>query len=63
VLNQSTGELLPIASFEAGSNPVAVTLDPLGKFVYVANLSSSDVSAFAINHATGALTQITGSAG
>ena len=60
-IDQSTGELLPIAAYAAGSNPDAVTVDPLGKFVYVANLSSNDVSGYAINQATGALTQITGS--
>jgi 6-phosphogluconolactonase len=38
-----------------------VTVDPLGKFVYAANLSSNDVSGYAISQATGALTQITGS--
>jgi probable HAF family extracellular repeat protein len=60
-MDQSTGGLLPIASYAAGSNPDAVTVDPLGKFVYVANLSSNDVSGYAINQTTGALTQITGS--
>jgi probable HAF family extracellular repeat protein len=60
-IDQSTGRLLPIASYAAGSNPDAVTVDPLGKFVYVAGLSSNDVSGYAINQATGALTQITGS--
>ncbi len=38
-----------------------MTVDPLGKFVYVADGSSADVSGYAINQATGALTQITGS--
>jgi probable HAF family extracellular repeat protein len=60
-IDQSTGGLLPIASYAAGSNPDAVAVDSLGKFVYVANLSSNDVSGYAINQATGALTQITGS--
>ena len=60
-IDQSTGGLLPIASYAAGSTPDAVTVDPLGKFVYVANGFSNDVSGYAINQATGALTQITGS--
>jgi probable HAF family extracellular repeat protein len=60
-IDQSTGELLSIASYPAGTDPDAVTVDPLGKFVYVANQSSNDVSGYAINQATGALTQITGS--
>ena len=42
----------------AGTRPLSVTIDPSGKVVYVANSGSGDVSAYRINVATGALTQI-----
>lgn len=45
----------------AGSSPRGVTVDPSGTFAYVANGGSSNVSAYAINANTGALTEITGS--
>jgi 6-phosphogluconolactonase (cycloisomerase 2 family) len=35
-----------------------VTVDPSGRFAYVANSSSNDVSAYTINASTGALTSI-----
>jgi 6-phosphogluconolactonase (cycloisomerase 2 family) len=38
-----------------GTRPVSVTVDPSGKFIYVANIGSNDVSAFAINSNTGEL--------
>jgi DNA-binding beta-propeller fold protein YncE/tetratricopeptide (TPR) repeat protein len=41
--------------------PVSVTVDPSGKFAYVANTSSNNVSAFTIDVATGALTAVVGS--
>ncbi len=44
--------------FATGSYPASVTVDPRGKFAYVANSGSNDVSAYAINASTGALTSI-----
>jgi 6-phosphogluconolactonase len=44
--------------FVAGTSPHSITLDPSGKFAYVANSASNDVSAYAINASTGALTLI-----
>ena len=44
-------------NFPAGTGPFSVTVDPSGKFVYVANQISADVSAYAIDGA-GALTPI-----
>jgi 6-phosphogluconolactonase (cycloisomerase 2 family) len=38
-----------------------VTVDPAGKFAYVANGGSNNVSAYTINAATGALTPVAGS--
>jgi 6-phosphogluconolactonase (cycloisomerase 2 family) len=45
----------------AGANPSAVTIDPSGQFAYVPNAGSNNVSAYAINGTTGALTAVAGS--
>lgn len=42
----------------AGDFPVSVTVDSTGRFAYVANGSSNEVSNFRIDQATGALTEI-----
>jgi 6-phosphogluconolactonase (cycloisomerase 2 family) len=39
----------------------SVTVDPLGRFAYVANLNTSNVAAYKINSSTGALTAVSGS--
>ncbi len=72
-INPSTGALTQIvcgaagtagcgvtnpANFAAGSNPNSVTVDPTGKYAYVTNYYSSDISAYKINPDTGALTQV-----
>ena len=67
-INAATGALTRILcgggvgcignNFLAGNGPASVTVDPSGKFVYVANQSTNDVSAYTINAATGALTRI-----
>ncbi len=38
-----------------------MTVDPSGRFAYVANLDGDDVSAFTINSSTGALSAVAGS--
>jgi 6-phosphogluconolactonase len=44
---------------ETGDVPAGVAIDPLGKFVYVANTEPyNDVSAYTINPSTGVLTQV-----
>jgi 6-phosphogluconolactonase (cycloisomerase 2 family) len=43
-----------------GPGPNWIAIDPAEKFLYVANLLSSNVAAFTINATTGALTQIPG---
>jgi len=43
--------------FAAGFNPVSVTVDPTGRFVYVANGGDNTVSAYSIG-ASGALTPV-----
>jgi 6-phosphogluconolactonase len=68
-VNSNTGALTPIAGspFTAGTNPASVTVDPAGKFAYVANTgeeyagSTGSVSGFSIDATTGALTPIAGS--
>lgn len=47
--------------FKAGKEPVAISVDPTGRFAYVANAGSNTVSAFNIHHKTGALSAIHGS--
>jgi DNA-binding beta-propeller fold protein YncE len=52
--------LTPIAGspFAAGTAPNCVRVDPSGKFLYVVNEGSANVSAYSVNPATGILTQI-----
>ena len=69
-VNRSTGALRAIAGspFAAGHLPFSVTVEPSGRFAYVANncisardCSTGNVSAFTINSATGALRAVSGS--
>src|SRR5262249_62417919 len=50
-INNATGALTPVdgSPFAAGAGSQSVTVDPTGRFVYVANLGSNDVSAYTIN--------------
>jgi 6-phosphogluconolactonase len=59
----TTGALTPVpgSPFTTGLGPQGVTVDPFGRFVYVANLQSNNTSAYTIDPATGALTEIAGS--
>ena len=59
-INTSTGDLTSIGpNVAAGTTPFSVTVDPSGRYAYVANFGSpSDVSAYTINASTGALTSI-----
>jgi YD repeat-containing protein len=47
--------------FATGQNPLFVTLDPTGRFVYVANQGSNNVSAYTIDPNAGFLTPVFGS--
>lgn len=60
-VDSETGDIKEVARIKAGKQPVAVALDPLNRFVYVANAGSNTVSAFAINGSTGSLTEVEGS--
>lgn len=58
-----TGALTALASspISAGTSPTSITVDLSGKFVYVANYDSADVSAYSMSTTTGALSPIAGS--
>jgi len=62
-VNASTGALteVPGSPFTAGLDPANLVVDPSGRFVYVINRGSNDITAFSVNGSTGALTQIPGS--
>jgi 6-phosphogluconolactonase (cycloisomerase 2 family) len=59
-INPSTGLLsaVPGSPFTTGDFAVSVSVDPTGRFAYVANFNTHNVSAFAINANTGALSAI-----
>jgi 6-phosphogluconolactonase (cycloisomerase 2 family) len=50
--------MLGVQDFPAGTTPASVTVDPTGRFAYVANSGSTSVSAYAIDASSGALTSI-----
>ncbi len=60
----NNGSLVPMVNgpFATGIFPVGVTIDPRGKFLYVANFSSNTVGAYAIDTATGTPVGSVGSA-
>lgn len=62
-VNTAMGALteVPGSPFNAGLIPQSMALDPTGRFLYVANQESTDVTAFSINGSTGALTELPGS--
>jgi len=47
--------------YAAGKTPVAIEIDPSGRYAYVANKGSNDISAYRVHHQTGALTDMPGS--
>jgi len=47
--------------YAAGKAPVALVVDPTGRYAYVANAGSNDISAYRIHHQTGALSALPGS--
>jgi 6-phosphogluconolactonase (cycloisomerase 2 family) len=62
-INPVTGALTVVSGSPVAAelNPMSVTVDPTGRFVYVPNPGSGDVSAFTITPSVGSLTQIPGS--
>lgn len=62
--DETTGELTQVSGspFESGfPYEQALTIDPLGRFVYTVNLNPDGLGAYTINRTTGALTPILGS--
>jgi 6-phosphogluconolactonase len=58
-VNATTGELTgPISNATAGYDPWALTIEPNGKFAYVANIFADEVQVFGINATTGALSEL-----
>jgi 6-phosphogluconolactonase (cycloisomerase 2 family) len=53
-----TGVLTSIGTVAAGSLPSSIAIDPSGKFAYVTNFDSDNVSMYGIDADTGALTLI-----
>jgi 6-phosphogluconolactonase (cycloisomerase 2 family) len=61
-LIQLNGTLIAMQTpFKTDNLPDAVEVDPRGIYAYVANYNANDVSAYAIDRATGNATQISGS--
>lgn len=62
-MNPSSGALTeaPGSPFTAGLNPQQLIVDPTGRFLYVVNEQSQDITAFSINASIGALTELAGS--
>jgi 6-phosphogluconolactonase len=54
-LNEATGRLTDNGDFSAGTNPRDARIDPTGRFLYVTNQTSNDISVFQIDPATGGL--------
>ncbi len=61
LINQSTGALTPVSGGPyAAVGPQSVAIDPLGKFLYIANQNNNTIGAYSIDPATGALTGVPG---
>jgi 6-phosphogluconolactonase len=57
----ANGMLSPMSSpATTGQHPFGVAFDPTGSFVYVVNKVDNDISGFAVNTTTGALTSLSG---
>jgi 6-phosphogluconolactonase (cycloisomerase 2 family) len=60
-ITPASGALTAVSTVGTGTFPVNVVINPQGTFAYVANANSADISVYAINATTGALTQVAGS--
>jgi len=60
-VDAGTGVLRRNAYVSKGESPVSVTIDPSGQHAYVSNSLSDDVSAYAIDAASGTLSPLRGS--
>ena len=58
-IDPTTGALAQVGTAVlAGDGPRSVTVDPSGRFAYVANLNSDNVTTFSINPTSGALAEL-----
>jgi len=60
-ITPASGALTAVSTVGTGTFPLNVVINPQGTFAFVANENSADISVYAINATTGALTQVTGS--
>jgi len=60
-VNEQTGDLHEVAHAATGKKPTAIGRDPLNRFVYVTNSGSNTVSAYSVDHVSGALQEVEGS--
>jgi 6-phosphogluconolactonase len=62
-VNNTNGQLatLPASPFAAGPYPLAMSIDPSGKFIYTPNFLGNNISAYTIDATSGNLTAIPGS--
>lgn len=59
-IDRTTGELTATSPVTetAGTGPYALTVDPTGKFVYVANWTDNTISIYSIDQISGVLTPV-----
>jgi YVTN family beta-propeller protein len=57
-IDGATGALTPMGTVATGTYPTSIAVHPSGKFAYVTNSGSNDVSTYSIDGATGVLTLI-----
>jgi len=60
-ITPASGALTAVSTVGTGTFPLNVVINPQGTFAFVANENSADISVYAINATTGALTQVAGS--
>ena len=54
-----SGTQATISAMSTGAKPYAITIDPVGKYAYVANYGTGNIAFYTINQTTGALTYVT----
>jgi 6-phosphogluconolactonase (cycloisomerase 2 family) len=59
-IDSGNGSLSPLSGspYTAGSTPFSIAMDSSGKFIYVANQGSNNISAFSVNATTGVLSSV-----
>lgn len=57
-VNRTTGAITPLATYSAGNAPIELNFDQSGKYVYVTNSTSHDLSIFSFNSSNGSVTSL-----